>query len=297
MKTTLNKHFILNLNLILGAFTPPEIPLISSTTSSMASNEKITKISSSTSSATKSFQEVFSLDSSFKEESNFIEQQPMLEKQPPAQIFNQSYQSAPQSFPPNKPQTPVQQQQKPWQSPKPQNSVSFAPKATPPTASPVLIPKAVTPRNDVPRNGFTASPSIKKMQVAVEFAVPIPPNGVIPSAQSPVPGNRNIYSSGVKSPVPFINTAAAPFSAHFPAMSVQTPETIAQVAPASTPLVPPLYDPISKPLPLIISTPLPKYSTSYNNAARPFNEFKDYYRPINMDSSKKMLPPLIYTDF
>jgi len=283
-----------------GAFTPPELPLISSTASSIASNEKITKFSSSTSSTTKSFQEVFSSDSSFKEETNFMQQQqqqPLLQKQPPAQILNQSYQSAPQSFPPNKPQPPIQQQQKPWQSPKSQTSVSFAQKATPPTASPVLIPKPATPRNDVPRNGFAASPSIKKMQVAVEFAVPIPPNGVIPSAQSPAPGSRNIYSSGLKSPVPFINTTAAPFGAKFPAMSVQTPETIAQVAPAATPLVPPLYDPISKPLPLIVSTPLPKYSTSYNNAARPFNEFKDYYRPINMDSSKKMLPPLIYTDF
>lgn len=274
---------------------------MSSTTSSIASNEKITKFSSATSSTTKSFQEVFSSDSSFREESNIIQQQqqqqqPLLQKQPPAQILNQSYHNAaPQSFPPNKIQMPVQQQQKPWQGPKPQTPVSFANKATPPTASPVLIPKPATPRNDVSRNGF-ASPSIKKMQVAVEYAVPIPPNGVIPSAQSPVQ-HRNIYSSGVKSPVPFINTAAAPFSAQFPAMSVQTPETIAQVAPTSTPLVPPLYDPIHKPLPLIVSTPLPKYSTSYNNAARPFNEFKDYYRPINMDSSKKMLPPLIYTDF
>lgn len=240
---------------------------------------------------------MFASDSSFKEELNYIQPQPLLQKQPPAQLLNQNYQSAPQSFLPNKPQPPAQQQQKPWQSPKPQTPVSFAPKSTPPTASPVSIPKPSTPRNEISRNGFTASPSIKKMQIAVEFAVPIPPNGVIPSAQSPVPGARNIYSSGVKSPVPFINTSAAPFGTQFAAMSVQTPETIAQVAPAATPLVPPIYDLFPKSLPLIVSTPLPKYGSNYNNAARPFNEFKDYYRPINMDSSKKMLPPLIYTDF
>lgn len=240
---------------------------------------------------------MYSSDLSFKEESNFIQHEPLLQKQPPAQILNQSYQSASQSFPPKKTQPYIQEQQNPWQSPKSKTPISFAPKSTPPTASPVLLSKPATPRNDIPRNGFAASPSIKKMQLAVEYAVPIPPNGVIPSAQSPVPGSRNIYSSGVKSPVPFINTAATPFGAHFPVMSVQTPETIAQVAPLTTPLVPPLYDSISKPLPLIVSTPLPKYITSYNNAARPFNEFKDYYRPINMDSSEKMLSPLIYTDF
>lgn len=275
--------------------------MISSTVSSVASNEKITKFSSSTSSTTTSFKEVFSSDSTFKEESNISQQPLLLQKQPPAQIFNQQskpFQSAPQSFPPNKPQPPIQQQQKPWQSPKPQTPVQFAPKATPPTASPILISKPTTPRIDTysPRGGF-ASPSIKKMQIAVEFAIPIPPGGVIPSAQSPLPGQVGINSSGAKSPVPFINTTAAPFSAQFPAMSVQTPETIAQVAPNATPLVPPLQDPLSKPLPLIISTPMPKYNTSYNNAARPFNEFKDYYRPIQMDSSKKLLPPLIYTDF
>lgn len=120
--------------------------------------------------------------------------------------------------------------------------------------------------------------------------MPVPPGGVVPSS-SPIPtGARSVG----KSPVPFYNTAPAPFG--FPAMSVQTPETIAQVAPAATPLVPHLQDP--KPLPLIFSTPMPSYSSSYNTAARPFNEFKDYYKSINMDSvNHKLVPPVIYTDF
>lgn len=248
--------------------------------------------------------------------------------QPPAQLLNtqaKPYQNASQSFPPAKPQTPVQQQNKPWQSPKPQTPVQsfvpkpqipvqkpqtpvqkpqtpvqFAAKVIPPTASPAPMSKPTTPRFDnvSPRSGIVASPSIKKMQTAVDFAVPIPPGGVIASAQSPIPGQGpNNRLNGAKSPVPFINTAPAPYSSQFPAMSVQTPETIAQNAPASTPLVPPLPDPINKPLPLIVSTQIPKYNNSYNNAARPFSEFKDYYRPIHMDSSKKLLPPLIYTDF
>jgi hypothetical protein len=318
-----------------GVFTPPEIPVVSSTSSSIVSNEKISKFSSSSTST--NFQEVFSSESSnFKQESSapaFLQQQPpvQLQMQPPAQLLNtqpKPYQSAPQSFPPTKPQTPVQQpfkpQQlnKPWQSPKPQppaptfvnkpqppvqkpqTPVQFAPKVIPPTASPALpLSKPATPRFDnvSPRSGIVASPSIKKMQNAVDFAVPIPPGGVIASAQSPIPGqgsNSNRLSlSGAKSPIPFMNTAPAPYGSQFPAMSVQTPETIAQIAPASTPLVPPLPDPINKPLPLIVSTQIPKYNNSYNNAARPFNEFRDYYRPIHMDSSKKLLPPLIYTDF
>jgi hypothetical protein len=156
----------------------------------------------------------------------------------------------------------------------------------------------MTPRNDMasPRSGLNASPvtpGIAKKQIQLEAAVPLMPGGIIPSP-SPVPSGQRL---GAKSPVPFINTAPAPYSAQFPAMSVQTPETIAQIAPSSTPLVPPLYDPNNKPLPLIVSTTIPKYTTSYNNAARPFNEFKDYYRPIHMNADKKLLPPLIYTDF
>ncbi len=236
---------------------------------------------------------------------------------------------AQQSFPPAK---PIQQQNKPWQSPKPQapaqafvpkpqtptpafvpkpqtptpafapqTPVQYAPKATPPTASPAPpISKPATPRFDTvsPRGGAIASPSIKKMQTAVDFAVPIPPGGVIASAQSPIPGQgMSNRLSGAKSPIPFMNTTPAPYSSQFPAMSVQTPETIAQNPPAFNPLVPPLTDPINKPLPLIVSTQIPKYDNSYNNAARPFNEFKDYYVPIHMDSTKKLLPPLVYTDF
>lgn len=313
--------------LFLGIFTPPEIPFVSSTTSSITSNEKISKFSTTTSSST-NFQEIFSSESSnIKQDLNapaFNQQQPpvQLQMQPPAQLLNtqaKPYQSASQSFPPAKPQTPVQQQNKPWQSPKPQTPVQsfvpkpqtpvqkpqtpvqFAPKVIPPTASPILMPKPATPRFDnnvSPRSGITASPSIRKMQNAVDFGVPIPPGGVIASANSPIPGqgSNNNRLNGTRSPVPFINTAPAPYSSQFPAMSVQTPESIAQ-NPISTSLVPPLPDPINRPLPLIVNTPLPKFNTSYNNAARPFNEFKDYYRPIHMDSSKKLLPPLIYTDF
>ena len=141
-------------------------------------------------------------------------------------------------------------------------------------------------------NASPVTPGILKKQMQLDAAVPIPPGGIVLS-QSPVSSIR----MGAKSPVPFINTAPAPYAPQFPALSVQTPETIAQIAPSETPLVPPLADPAHQPLPLIVNTPLPKYSSCYNNAARPFNEFKDYYRPIHMEEGKKMLPPLIYTDF
>lgn len=192
-------------------------------------------------------------------------------------------------------QKPVQQAQpKPYQSgpqsflPKPQPQVVIQP---PKAATKMQIP---SPRNDAmsPRSGVNASsvsPSILKKQIQLDAAVPVAPGDVVPG-QSPVPYSRG---SG-RSPVPIFNTAPAPFG--FPALSIQTPETIAQVAPAATPMVPYLQDP--KPLPLIISTPLPNYTSSYNNAARPFNEFKDFYRPINMDSvSHKLVPPVVYTDF
>jgi hypothetical protein len=140
-------------------------------------------------------------------------------------------------------------------------------------------------------NASPVTPGILKKQIQLDAAVPLMPGGIIPSASS-----TSIGRSGGKSPVPFLNTAPAPFG--FPALSVQTPETIAQVAPAATPLVPPLGNPNCMPLPVILNTPLPCYSSSYNNAARPFNEFKDYYRPINMDSvNHKLVPPVVYTDF
>jgi hypothetical protein len=141
-------------------------------------------------------------------------------------------------------------------------------------------------------NASPVTPGILKKQMQLDAAVPIPPGGIVLS-QSPVSSIR----MGAKSPVPFINTAPAPYAPQFPALSVQTPETISQIAPFETPLVPPLADPAHQPLPLIVNTPLPKYSSCYNNAARPFNEFKDYYRPIHMEEGKKLLPPLIYTDF
>lgn len=140
-------------------------------------------------------------------------------------------------------------------------------------------------------NASPVTPGILKKQILLDAAVPVPPGGIIPSS-SPVPAGR----SGGRSPVPFYNTTPAPFGASFPALSVQTPETVAQLAPAATPLVPHLQNP--KPLPLIFSTPLPNYTSSYNNAARPFGELKDFYRPINMDSvSHKLVPPVVYTDF
>ncbi|XP_070501731.1 synaptopodin-2 isoform X2 [Chironomus tepperi] len=185
-----------------------------------------------------------------------------------------------------KPQTPVA---------KPQTPVQMV-KTAPVTAISPAPMKPMTPVSMTSsRSSYNASPvtpGILKKQMQLDAAVPVPPGGIIPS-QSPVSSIR----MGAKSPVPFINTAPAPYAPQFPALSVQTPETIAQVAPSETPLVPPLADPAHQPLPLIVNTPLPKYSSCYNNAARPFNEFKDYYRPIHMEEGKKMLPPLIYTDF
>jgi hypothetical protein len=153
-----------------------------------------------------------------------------------------------------------------------------------------------SPRNDLVANrtGFNASPvtpGILKKQIQLDAAVPVMPGSAVPSPAT-VGGGR----SGAKSPLPMpiYNTPPAPYG--FPALSIQTPETIAQQAPAATPLVPHLQNP--KPLPLIVSTPLPSYSSSYNNAARPFGQVKDYYRPINMDSvHHKLVPPVVYTDF
>lgn len=178
-------------------------------------------------------------------------------------------------------------------TPRPQTPVAKTPPAVSP--APVKQHQMPSPRHDAfsPRSGLNASPvtpGILKKQIQLDAAVPVPPGGVVPSSQSPIP----VGKSGGKSPVPIFNTSPAPFG--FPALSIQTPETIAQLAPSPTPLVPHLQNP--KPLPLIVSTPLPCYSSSYNNAARPFNEFKDFYRPINMDSvHHKLVPPVVYTDF
>jgi hypothetical protein len=150
-----------------------------------------------------------------------------------------------------------------------------------------------TPRsaNASPRPGaFNASPvtaGILKKQIQLDAAVPVMPGMLSPSPST-------LGRSGGKSPVPFINTAPAPFGV-CPGLSVQTPQSIAEVAP-STALVPPFS---SQPaLPLIVSTPLPQYNSTYNTTARPFNQFKDYYRPVNMDSvNHPLVPPVVYTDF
>lgn len=165
-----------------------------------------------------------------------------------------------------------------------------------------MSPKSPIQRNDAvsPRSGMSASPvtpGILKMQIKLDAAVPVPPGSV----GQVVNGNGNANSIGIngrsstggKSPVPFLNTAPAPFG--FPALSVQTPETIAQLAPSPSVLEPQFQNP--KPLPLITNTEIPNYSSNYNTAARPFGQCKDYYRPIHMAEAKKMHPPVIYTDF
>ena len=165
---------------------------------------------------------------------------------------------------------------------------------TPPAVSPAPIRNSMaSPRNDVgsQRTGFNASPvtpGILKKQIQLDAAVPVMPGTTVPS-QSPAGGR-----SGGKSPMPIYNTPPAPYG--YPALSIQTAETIALQSPAATPMVPHLQNP--KPLPFIVNTPIPSYSSSYNNAARPFGQVKDFYRPINMDSvHHKLIPPVVYTDF
>ncbi|KAL7019693.1 hypothetical protein ACKWTF_011212 [Chironomus riparius] len=351
-----------------GMYTPPEIPIMSSTTSSVSSSEKISKFTSTSTTST-SFQDVFSSESStikqeqvapapivlqqtqfvpqqlpaVPQQQQFVPQQqqfvpPMKHAQQPSplaqyqQQMPRPYSGSGQSYPPIKLHTPISytmpqtvvKPQTPTPVVKPQTPTPVVkpqtptPVVKPQTPTPVVKPQtpvafpvqttpfqmAISPAPMKPmtpvsmpssRSSYNASPvtpGILKKQMQLDAAVPVPPGGIILS-QSPVSSIR----MGAKSPVPFINTAPAPYAPQFPALSVQTPETIAQIAPAETPLVPPLYDPAHQPLPLIVNTPLPKYSSCYNNAARPFNEFKDFYRPIHMEEGKKMLPPLIYTDF
>lgn len=289
-RNSINFQFSLKI-LFLGIYTPPEIPIGSSTTSSITS-EQISKFSSTT---TSNFNEVSlpqqSAPLSFSQAPAPVAQAPVQQKQPAYQQQQaKPYQSAPQSFVP-KPQHSFVP--KPQQQPQPQIV-----RSTPPTASPAPLKCQIpSPRHDAmsPRSGFNASPvtpGIKKKHIQLDAAVPVPPGGVVPSS-SPLPFGQG-RAGGGKSPVPFVNCSPAPFG--FPALSVQTPESIAQIAPNPTPLVPHLQDP--KPLPLVFNTPMPNYTSSYNTAARPFHEFKDYYRSINMDSvNHKLLPPVIYTDF
>lgn len=250
---------------------------MSSTTSSITS-EKISKFSSSATS------------SNFNEVSLPQQTAPLNFAQSPAPAVAPAKSPAPA-------QKPMQQaQSKPYQTtphsfvPKAHQQFNQPQKAPPKVQIPSPRSEGFSPRSAGGVNASAVSPSIFKKQLQLDAAVPVPPGEVVPG-HSPLTVPR---SAGGKSPVPIFNTAPAPFG--FPALSVQTPETIAQIAPAATPLVPHLQDP--KPLPLIISTPLPNYTSSYNNAARPFNEFKDFYRPINMDSvSHKLIPPVVYTDF
>jgi len=234
----------------------------------------------SQSSSTSTTQQSFSQSSSIQQQQQYSSSSSSIHKSHSQQFGGTAKPfAAPPSFV-NKPQAPAQSQ--------------YVSK-TPPAVSPARA-KTPTPRFDSPRSGLNASPvtpGILKKQILLDAAVPIPPGGVVPSSHDSTASSLHNFSGG-KSPVPFINTSAAPFGFQaLPPLSVQTPETIAQVAPAQTPLVPPLQ----KPLPLIVNTPMPHYSSSYNNAARPFGELKDYYRPIHMDSGKKLLPPVIYTDF
>ncbi|KAG5673134.1 hypothetical protein PVAND_003206 [Polypedilum vanderplanki] len=294
-------------------FVAPEIPASFSTTSSVTS-EKFSKFSSTTST---SFQDVFSSESTnFKQEQQSAVKQPQQSAPAPfkpqqqqqfapvQQTTPKPYQPAGQSFPPLKPQTPVSfnKPQTPVSFNKTQTPVNVAPSPKPQQQAPAVSPAPTKPLTPIsipsPRSGLNASPvtpGILKKQIQLDAAVPVPPGGVVGNSQSPVPSYNGRLSG--KSPVPFVNTAPAPFNPQFPPLSVQTPETIAQIAPNETPLVPPLRNPAEIPMPLIVSTPLPKYSNCYNNAARPFNEFKDYYKPIHMEEGKKLLPPLIYTDF
>lgn len=271
-------------------YTPSEIP-VGSTTSSYSS-EHISKYSSTSTSnyvdaslphqsMPLNFSQTPASAESFKSaplKKEPVQQHPGVSQQQgyQQQGFNQAkpYKSASQTFVP-RPQTPVVN--------------------TTPLASPAQFKQqGFSPRSDGISSRYNSSPvtpGIMKKHIQLDAAVPVPPGLGVPAQSSPVPSGGR---SGGRSPVPFYNTAPAPFG--FPAGSVQTPETIAQVAPPTTPLVPYLQNP--KPLPLIFGTPLPNYSSSYNNAARPFNEFKDFYRPINMDSvNHKLLAPVIFTDF
>ncbi|CRL07265.1 CLUMA_CG020244, isoform B [Clunio marinus] len=259
-------------------YTPPEIPVISSTTTTSMTTEHVSNFSSTTTS------------SNFKEISLPQQSIPLSFSQVPQPIA-----AAPE--PVKKPVQPVQQAQpKPYQNSmqnygaKPQSQQK--PMAIAPVVqkTKIISSKSETMSQRTGLNASTVTTGILKKQIQLDAAVPVPPGAAVP-AQSPITiGGK----SGGKSPVPIFNTSPAPFG--FPALSVQTPETIAQTAPAPTPMVPHLQTP--KPLPLIVSTPLPNYTSSYNNAARPFNEFKDFYRPINMDNlSSKLVPPVVYTDF
>lgn len=272
---------------------PPD--LTSMTSSYTSSSEKVTKFSSSSSTTTTSNINEVSLpplQQPFGIQQQEQQQQPAQPKPTQKPVQKQ----VPVKQVPQTPLKPVYQnvpqQQQQQQQHKPQTPVM----KTPPSMmmSPVSELKAPTPAsrsgNASPRSGYSSgsvTPGILKKQIQLDAAVP-----VMPGCPSPVMNNAGILNG--KSPVPFINTAPAPFGV-CPGLSVQTPQTIAEFAP-STAHVPPLQNP--PPLPLIVNTPLPQFNSTYNNSARPFTQFKDFYRPVNMDSvNHKLVPPVIYTDF
>lgn len=202
---------------------------------------------------------------------------------PPAKSPVQFNQAAPPKSPIHFNQTPLPQMQPPVQMQQQQ----FQPKIVAATPTP---PK-VSPALQKQRAGLNASPvtpGIMKKQIQVDAAVPRLPGSGTPTASHQAPP---------KSPVPFINTTPLPFG-YQSAGSVQTAETLAQLAPISpAPASLPRNMQTPKPLPLIVSTPIPKYSNNYNLAASGFGVHRDYYRPTHMDSGKKLVPPVVYTDF
>jgi hypothetical protein len=279
-----------------GIFTPPEIPVYSHSSST---TEKYTKFTSQTSTTTQSGPVPFPNETPAfspavkpapaqqlppQQQQQQQQQQPAFVPKPQAQqkpIQN----SIPQSFPPK---SPVQFNQAPAVAPQ-----QFQPKVCSPANVGVSAPPKISPPLSKQRAGLNASPvtpGILKKQIQLDAAVPIPPgSGIAPSA------GQSAGLSGTKSPVPIFNTTPAPFG--FPAGSIQTPETVAQLAPISPAPSPMPRSASTKPLPLIVSTPIPKFTSNYNLAAAGWGASKDVYRSVQMQNVKKLVPPTVYTDF
>jgi hypothetical protein len=185
--------------------------------------------------------------------------------------------SVPQSFPPK---SPVQfNQTLPGQA-----------KYQPAPTGGVCSKNSAPPKQRAGLNASPVTPGILKKQIQVDAAVPR-------MLSSPS------VNTGKKSPVPIFNTTPTPFG--YPGgLGIQTPDTVAHLAPISpAPLAP---SPIPKtgtgalkPLPVIVNTPIPKFTSNYNLAASgwgvPTN--RDYYKSIQMQGGKKLIPPTVYTDF